>query len=68
VRQGSNAYNISRIQRYLKYGDGTHNNFARQLLREAQSLNVKSFASFYRTRRLFELPAGWPNPSSAILR
>lgn len=61
LRQGSFQYNVSRLQRYLQFGDGTHNQFVNQLLSEAAAGRLDSFASFYKSGRLFELPAGWPS-------
>jgi hypothetical protein len=61
LRQGSLQYNISRLQRYVQYGDGTHNTLANQLLREARTGQLDSFGAFYRSGRLLELPTAWPN-------
>jgi hypothetical protein len=61
LRQGSLQYNISRLQRYLQFGDGTQNAVANQLLIEARAGRLDCFATFYRSKRIFELPAGWPN-------
>jgi YD repeat-containing protein len=60
LRQGSNDYNISRLERYLKYGDGTYNATANQLLNKAYNNDLKSFASFYRAGATYELPVQWP--------
>jgi RHS repeat-associated protein len=61
LRQGSMEYNQSRLQRYMRWGDGTNNQLAEVLLDEAGIGQLKSFASFYRSRRLYELPLGWPD-------
>ena len=61
LRQGSDAYNISRLQRYMQYGDGVNDVFARQLLKEAKAGDLESFAAFYRSRSLYELPRTWPS-------
>ncbi len=61
LRQGSLDYNISRLERYLQHGDGTHNNLANQLLDEAYMGQLESFGTFYRSDRVLELPVGWPN-------
>ncbi|MCO6045269.1 hypothetical protein NG895_15260, partial [Aeoliella sp. ICT_H6.2] len=60
LRQGSLRYNVSRLNRYLDYGDGTHNAFVNQLLNEAATGQLESFGTFYRSGRIFELPPGWP--------
>ena len=60
LRQGSFRYNIDRLEKYLKYGDGDHNNLAIQLINDAYSGNLESFVAFYRSDRVFELPFGWP--------
>jgi hypothetical protein len=60
LRQGSNEYNISRLERYLQYGDGTHNAVANDLLNAAQAGKLESFASFYRKGATYELPMNWP--------
>uniref|UniRef100_UPI0036F2CDB1 RHS repeat-associated core domain-containing protein n=1 Tax=Tautonia marina TaxID=2653855 RepID=UPI0036F2CDB1 len=61
LRQGSLDYNISRLERYIQYGDGTHNHLANQLLNEAYIGQLESFGTFYRSGRVLELPIGWPN-------
>ena len=61
LRQGSLDYNISRLERYLDYGDGTHNVLARQLLNEANMGQLESFGTFYRSGRILEFPIGWPD-------
>ena len=63
MRQGSNAYNISRLERYLDLGDGANDAFANTLLKQARSGNVESFTSSYRAGKTYELPLGWPNPA-----
>jgi hypothetical protein len=60
LRQGSNQYNINRLERYLQYGDGANDEVARQLLREARAGDLESYAAFYKSRSLFELPLTWP--------
>src|SRR5207302_3785690 len=60
LRQGSLEYNISRLDRYLQYGNGANNEFAQRLLNEAYSGNLGSYASFYRGDSLYELPQLWP--------
>lgn len=60
LRQGTLAYNVDRLRKYLKYGDGTHNKLANQLIAEGQTGQLESFATLYRSGRAFELPAGWP--------
>lgn len=42
LRQGSLDYNISRLERYIQYGDGTHNTLTNQLLNEAYSGQLES--------------------------
>lgn len=60
LRQGSVDYNISRLERYLQYGDGKNAAFANRLLTDAYSGKLDSFATFYRGRSIYELPLGWP--------
>lgn len=60
LRQGSLDYNISRLERYLDYGNGAHDVFVNQLLNEAAMGQLQSFGTFYRRGRIFELPPGWP--------
>jgi RHS repeat-associated protein len=61
LRQGSTEYNVNRLQRYIQYGDGANNAVARQLLREAKAGDLESYAAFYRSRSLYELPLTWPS-------
>ena len=60
VRQGSFEYNVSRLQRYLARGTGEFDDDANRLLRAAQASSLDSYASLYRSRRIYELPMGWP--------
>jgi hypothetical protein len=60
LRQGSNGYNTSRLQRYLDFGDGTHDAFVNHLLSEAAAGRLESFAAFYRSGTIYELPLSWP--------
>lgn len=59
-RQGSLDYNIDRLQNYLQFGDGTHNTLVNRLLTEAYAGNLDSFATLFKSGRVFELPIGWP--------
>ena len=68
LRQGSGPYNVSRLQRYLRYGDGTHNVMVNTLRAEAAAGRLESFATFYRSGRIYELPTGWPRTAPPILR
>lgn len=61
LRQGSLDYNVSRLERYLDYGDGTHNTLVNRLLDDAYSGQLESFGTFYRSGKTYELPLGWPN-------
>jgi hypothetical protein len=61
VRQGSLDYNISRLERYLEHGDGKNNVLVNKLLDEASVGRLESFATFYRSRKTYELPLGWPS-------
>jgi hypothetical protein len=63
LRQGSNAYNASRLQRYLKYGDGTNDALANSLLRQSNAGQLESFTSSYRAGTLKQLPLNWPDPA-----
>jgi len=63
LRQGSLDYNVSRLERYLQYGDGTNDVFANRLLDNAYAGQLESFTSLYRGRSTYELPIGWPAPS-----
>jgi hypothetical protein len=60
LRQGSQSYNIDRLKKYLYYGDGTYDDLVNTLLNEAMNDQLESFASFYRGKKLYELPRGWP--------
>lgn len=64
LRQGSNNYNVSRLQRYLDFGDGKHDALVNQMLNEAAKGRLESFATFYRGGRTFQLPtqlhSQWP--------
>jgi RHS repeat-associated protein len=68
LRQGSLDYNISRLRRYVKFGNGTYKALANTLLGEAYAGTLESFASLYRSQRMFELPAGWPENATAKKR
>jgi hypothetical protein len=68
LRQGSRAYNESRLNRYLRYGDGQHDALANNLLNGLRNGQVDSYASFYRGRSTYLLPNGWPKNASAIPR
>jgi len=68
MRQGSRAYNVDRINRYLDHGDGKHADFAERLLDEIARGRTRSFATFYRSRRISELPNSWPAGGRAIRR
>ncbi len=67
LRQGSLDYNVSRLERYLQYGSGTHSDLVDKLLVEASLGQLESFGTFYRSGRVLELPLGWPTVS-AIFR
>ncbi|CAN7568470.1 Ig-like domain repeat protein [Acidovorax sp. LjRoot129] len=60
LRQGSVDYNISRLERYVQYGDGKNVTFANRLLNDAYSGQLDSFATMYRGKSLYQLPLGWP--------
>ena len=60
LRQGSDVYNIDRLRRYLRFGEGTHDAFVKRLLNEAAAGRLESFAAFYRSGTLYELPLTWP--------
>ncbi len=60
LRQGSHGYNVSRLERYLQWGDGTHNGFVNRILDDASVGQLESFVTFYRSGRVLELPLGWP--------
>lgn len=66
LRQGSLDYNISRLERYLDYGDGTHNGLVNKLLDEASMGRLESFGTFYGSRRIYELPMGWPSVPAVV--
>ena len=59
LRQGSNLYNRSRLERYILHGDGKYNNLANRLLSDTYLGTLESFVGFYRGKRLVELPSGW---------
>ena len=60
LRQGTSAYNLSRLNRYLQFGDGASSTLARNLISELTNGRLESFASFYRGGEIYELPATWP--------
>ena len=64
LRQGTSAYNVNRLQRYLDFGDGTHDALVDQLLNEASLGRLDSYATFYRSGRTLQLPANWPTASA----
>lgn len=68
LRQGSLDYNISRLERYLDFGDGKNSDFANRLLNDAYSGQLESFATLYRGQSTYELPIGWPKNAFAIKR
>jgi hypothetical protein len=46
----------SRLQRYVDYGDGANVSVARNLQSALRSGNLDSFATFYASRRIYQLP------------
>ncbi|NJD27986.1 MAG: RHS repeat-associated core domain-containing protein [Chloroflexi bacterium] len=60
LRQGTAAYNESRLQRYLRYGDGVNDALVNTLLGELRARRLESFATFYRGSTTYELPLLWP--------
>jgi len=68
LRQGSLDFNVSRLERYLEYGNGGHNGFVNKLLDDAFSGKLESFTSLYKGRTTYELPIGWPAPSVPALK
>jgi hypothetical protein len=65
LRQASAMYNVSRLQRCALYGDRQVMMIANDLIQN--SFSLYSYATFYRSRLVFELPIGWPS-IPAILR
>jgi YD repeat-containing protein len=68
LRQGSNAYNVSRLERYIEFGDGTHDALANTLLREANAGRLESFTSSYRAGKIQQLPLNWPDPAFPAIK
>lgn len=68
LRQGSLEYNISRLGRYVRWGDGENLDLANNLLDAAYSGRLESFTTLYRGKSTYELPIGWPKNSPAIKR
>jgi len=60
LRQGSIDYIESRLGRYLQYGNGYRTDLANRLLYELDMGRLKSFATFYDSRSIYELPRNWP--------
>ena len=53
--QGSPEYNESRLLDYLQNGDGSHNAMALTLKKLAKSGLLKSYATFYMGKSIYEL-------------
>lgn len=64
LRQGSLSYNIDRLQKYIKFGDGAFEEEAQFLLQAARRGDVESMATFLRSKRVLEFPPGWPTSGS----
>jgi hypothetical protein len=57
LTQGSAAYNLDRLNNYLRFGDGANNGVANALSNQAQSAaGLPSYASFYGGRSTYLLP------------
>lgn len=61
-RQGSESYNLDRVQNYLRLGDGQYNLEAEFLQRELLRGNVRSNATLMGSARVLEFPPSWPSP------
>jgi RHS repeat-associated protein len=59
-RQGSYKYNVNRLERYLLKGNGDYNPLVNNLLEDAGTDNLASYATFYKSRKIYELPKDWP--------
>jgi hypothetical protein len=55
------SYNVDRIAKYLAHGSGRHRALAKRLLDEAAAGRLESFAASARSKKLYELPLGWPS-------
>lgn len=68
IRQGSLDYNISRLERYMQYGNGEHSDLAQKLVQHAARGQLESFTTLYKGRATYELPIGWPDPSVPAIK
>lgn len=56
ITQGSARFIDTRLQRYIRYGNGANVGTATSLQGARLSSNIDSFASFYGSRRTYQLP------------
>ena len=56
ITQGSLRFIETRLQRYIRYGDGAHVDVARNLQGALDRGNIDSFVSLYGSRRTYQLP------------
>ncbi|MEM9414030.1 MAG: LamG-like jellyroll fold domain-containing protein, partial [Planctomycetota bacterium] len=68
LTQGSVRLIRDRARQYLDRGLGNNRLLAEELLNQVQSRQVRSFASFLGSRRLYQVPSGWPEAGRLILR
>lgn len=66
LTQGSLSYILSRLVRFEDAVNPTL--LSRQLFGQIGSGQVRSFASFLGSNRLYQIPAGWPSTGRLILR
>jgi len=66
--QGSLNFIDTRLDRYLQFGDGTYNATALNLRHALASSQLESFASFYGSRRTYQLPLTGSTVRPAIPR
>lgn len=52
--QGSPAYNLHRLEMYLEQGDRSHIAFAEKLYDLAERRQLRSYATFYGTKSVYE--------------
>lgn len=55
LRQGGELYNINRLERYIVNAENANVDLANRLIDGIYTREVDSFASFYRSKKLFQL-------------
>ena len=60
LRQGTQEWIRDRLLKYGRFGSGENAEFAQMLFEKSMTGELRSFAAFRRSSRLYELPANWP--------